>query len=100
VEGGAEGGGAAAGKGANLFDRLRVLPHPRRLRQHLLHRVCRIAAICARQGRGLADRTQGDGRAAAQRTVVERVDHVVHNPERLVPVEGAVDRISVRHGRF
>ena len=67
---------------------------------HEVHRVCRIAAICARQGRGLADRTQGDGRAAARRTVVERVDHVVHNPERLVPVEGAVDGLSVRHGRF
>ena len=92
--------GATAGRETNLFDSLGVLPHPRRLRQHLLHRVCRIAAICARQGRALADRTQGDGRAAAQRTVVERVDHVVHNPERLVAVEGPVDRIAVRHGGF
>lgn len=39
--------GATAGKETNLFDSLGVLPHPRRLRQHLLHRICRIAAICA-----------------------------------------------------
>ena len=42
------------------------------------------------------------GEPGAQRTVVERVDHVVHNPERLVAVEGPIDciavRCSVRHG--
>ena len=44
---------------------------------------------------GMAARTQGDGRAAAQRTVVERVDHVVHNPKGLVAVEGAIDLVAV-----
>ena len=42
---------STAGKETNLFDSLGVLPHPRRLRQHLLHRICRIAAICAGGGR-------------------------------------------------
>ena len=52
--------------------------------------------LSAQGGRasGLAARTQGKGRAAAERTVVECVDHVVHNPKGVVAVEGGVDLIS------